>query len=426
MVDGGERELAVAGSGEGRGTVDITSFQDVGDIVQSVGRRERGHADSESFGGSRRGRSHIGGADSASTVSSGGPLGLFQALKASAHLVDGGTARATTEPSEGDRGDLACSRSSSDEQGGSGWESVPLSQRLAKVGAKSASSGARPSSRQPPNRANPGKYQSGRANGLGGGRSLSGGSIAAGGAKHRNGDVPGLHSNDSNSGSGNGSSRLKESSTHHLDGKDFEDTAEKRSPTAKFTQRSRSPSVSGGGSRTHQRSDTALDTTETATTLTAPHKKSTMLPRGVDGGVERSQKVEHTSSSSGGGSGNTRRQELEAFLSDLKKSVSRGAFDVFRSRAKTMKVGSYGRSFIPLCEFKRSPMYRKAAGYRLSCGCALSPWPPMCPCLKQEGALEATETALPALKGVLEVLLLAPSELKLPARFSDHIPKEHK
>lgn len=50
----------------------------------------------------------------------------------------------------------------------------------------------------------------------------------------------------------------------------------------------------------------------------------------------------------------------------------------------------------------------------------------MCPCLKQEGALEATETALPALKGVLEVLLLAPSELKLPGRFSDHIPEEHK
>lgn len=358
MLDSTEWKLAVAGSGEGRGTVDMTSLQDVGDIVQSVGRRERGRADSESSGGSRRGGSHIGGADSASTVSSGGPLGLFQALKASAHLVDGRAAKTTPGPSEGDRRDLACSRSSSNEKGGIGWESVPLSQRLAKVGTKSASSGPRLSSRQPPSRANPDKYQSGRVSGLGGGRSLSGGSIAAGGAKHRNDDVPGLHSNDGNGGSdsGSGSGRLKESSTHHRDGKGFDDTAEKHSPTAEFTPRSRSSSVSGGGSRTHQRSDTALDTTETVTTSIAPHKKSTMLSRGVDGRMERSQKVEDTSSGSGGGRGHTRRQELEAFLSDLKKNVSRGAYDVFRSRAKAMKVESYGRSFIPFFDFKRSPM----------------------------------------------------------------------
>lgn len=357
MLGGGERELAVEGRGEGRETVDLTSLQDVGDIVQSVGRRERGREASESLGRSRRGGSYVGGADGASIVSSGGPLGLFQALKASAHLVDGGVTGATADPSESDHRDLACSRSSSNEQGGSGWESVPLSQRLAKVGAKSASSGARPSSRQQPNRANPGKYQSGRASGLGGGRSVGRRSIASGGAKHRDGDALGPHSNDSNGGSGSGSTRPKEISTHHRDGKGFEDAAEKRSPTAKFSQRSRSTTASGGGSRTHQRSDTALDTTETATTSIILNKESIMLPRGVDGGIERRQKVEHTrGGSGGGGSGSARRQELEAFLSDLKNNVSRGAYDVFRSRAKAMKVGSGGRIFIPLGDFKRHAM----------------------------------------------------------------------
>lgn len=46
--------------------------------------------------------------------------------------------------------------------------------------------------------------------------------------------------------------------------------------------------------------------------------------------------------------------------------------------------------------------------------------------LSQEaGAVDATDTALDALKGVLEVLLLAPPELRLPQRFAPCIPDEH-
>lgn len=39
--------------------------------------------------------------------------------------------------------------------------------------------------------------------------------------------------------------------------------------------------------------------------------------------------------------------------------------------------------------------------------------------------LDAPDTARDALKGVLEVLLLAPPELKLPQRFAPSIPNEH-
>lgn len=46
-------------------------------------------------------------------------------------------------------------------------------------------------------------------------------------------------------------------------------------------------------------------------------------------------------------------------------------------------------------------------------------------CPQEEGALDARDTALDALKGVLEILLLAPPELKLPQRFAPSIPDEY-
>lgn len=39
--------------------------------------------------------------------------------------------------------------------------------------------------------------------------------------------------------------------------------------------------------------------------------------------------------------------------------------------------------------------------------------------------LDSAETAMPALKGVLEVLMLAPPELDLPRRFTPHIPGKY-
>ncbi|CAM9362226.1 unnamed protein product, partial [Ascophyllum nodosum] len=346
----GARGALTSGTGS---RPDLASKQDVGDIVDSLGGRGRRHGS----GGSGSGGEPRGGF---------GPLGLLQALKASASFVgSAGGGEEAEEPSESGCGVVkldvggrricngvgASSSNSSELRGGKGWESVPLSQRLARVGAKSASTGistsgvgggARPK-RQSPGRANSNKNLSGRATGLGEGViGVVGRSGAGGGIGAEGGDTFGLFS------SSNGSKHGGDGCSKEIFSKN---TARHGTPPLP-SEASDAVEIpeKGGSGRDHQENDA----------------RSSALPRG--GGGSSTQ------------NGSIRRQKLEAFLSDLRKGISRGAYDVFRSRAKAMK---------------------------------------------QEGALDAAETALPALKGVLEVLLLAPPELMLPRRFAQHIPEEH-
>ena len=310
---------------------DLASKQDVGDIVDSLGGRGRRHGS----GGSGSGGEPRGGF---------GPLGLLQALKASASFVgSAGGGEEAEEPSESGCGVVkldvggrricngvgASSSNSSELRGGKGWESVPLSQRLARVGAKSASTGistsgvgggARPK-RQSPGRANSNKNLSGRATGLGEGViGVVGRSGAGGGIGAEGGDTFGLFS------SSNGSKHGGDGCSKEIFSKN---TARHGTPPLP-SEASDAVEIpeKGGSGRDHQENDAVLDPQKTIITSTISHEqRSSALPRG--GGGSSTQ------------NGSIRRQKLEAFLSDLRKGISRGAYDVFRSRAKAMKVRLY-------------------------------------------------------------------------------------
>ncbi|CAM9744620.1 unnamed protein product, partial [Scytosiphon promiscuus] len=129
-----------------------------------------------------------------------------------------------------------------------------------------------------------------------------------------------------------------------------------------------------------RRGSVAVNASASSAAVSSP---ATPKPRATEGrraSGDHDGRTKTKSSAGGGAGGGSRRRELASVLVDLRKSVAPGAFEVFRSRARA---------------------------------------------LKEEGVLDAPDTARDALKGVLEVLLLAPPELKLPQRFAPSIPNEH-
>lgn len=303
--------------------VSLSSLQDVADIVSSVGpSNDFNGASAKPSGFPQR----IGGVSGGGPVAGSGgngngtaPLGLLDALKASAKVVgvglgvkkEGGPALMETSAgganvslSERLSTGGASSGGSGPDNPANGWESIPLSQRLATAcGGANGTAATRVSKVE----------QSNRSSGLVG-RSVVGGlgagSVGTGAANRRDIKIGrvGRGRNESAAGDGVGVHGARES-------------------------------------RPVARRDAGVDT---------PSPKSVLSARATAAPVMRSsQEVRERRSPNEGGTegghgdgkssgvskpGSTRRKELASFLSDLKGNVAPGAFDIFRSRAKAMKV----------------------------------------------------------------------------------------
>ncbi|CAB1117515.1 unnamed protein product [Ectocarpus sp. CCAP 1310/34] len=337
------RPAAALGPG---GLPPSSSLQDVGDIVKSVV--------GDPGGGTRQRVVREGGGGGGGSTPAA-PLGLLDALKASWRSTDGGAVVSDQSSTRGDSSSATMAAFSSSERSaggsgsaagnggggvgradeargsGGGWDSVPLSQRLATASVEGKASGGaagaatpgttgvKPTKQQQQQQQ---KKQGGRLCGLGGQRTVGGGGSGGGGAAADNSVARAEGSSVS-------------SKPRPRPGVGVED----RRPIPRSAGSGRADNSGGGGDGGGP---------------------------GGDGGRA--------------GVGSSRRRELAAVLVELKRNVAPGAFELFRSRARALKAG---------------------------------------------GALDAPDTALDALKGVLEVLLLAPPELKLPQRFAPSIPDEY-
>ncbi|CAN0383067.1 unnamed protein product, partial [Ectocarpus sp. 13 AM-2016] len=274
-----------------------SSLQDVGDIVESVvgdpggGTRKRVVGDGSGAGGGGGG----GGTPAA-------PLGLLDALKASVRATDGGAvvsdqsstrggssstamaAFSSSERSAGGSGSAATNggggigRADEPRGGGGGWDSVPLSQRLAtaSVGGKASggaagaatpgTTGVKPTKQQQQQQ----NKQGGRLCGLSGQRTV-GGEGSGGGAAADNGAARA------------GGSSSASSKPRPRPGVGVED----RRPIPRSAGSGGTDNSGGGGGRA--------------------------------------------------GVGSSRRRELAAVLVELKRNVAPGAFELFRSRARALK-----------------------------------------------------------------------------------------
>lgn len=405
---GGAREGGSGATGGG-GATDRSALQDVGDIVQAMGANSRasggrgqdcnwgktlgslGSSSSSTFGDSGRvgddggdeGRAagnRNGTSLSASQGGAAAPLGLLDALKASATSVSGNTASTTrssiassSQPLSGGAEfprDTDGRRTSGAASEGGGWESIPLSQRLAAVnksagpapravgesgtgggGGRDAGSrgspgfgrGAKEPQQQQQQQQRHGQLLS-RANGLAGGRALND-SLGSGKQKNRGSDCIAEE--------GNRQDGVKQSND---DGTAVGASDDMR--TSQLT-REKLAGVAEEGERLTQK-NMAIDRSAASPAASAPGSQQSLASRQESkagrsrqlSSTDRAGKPETTgvgttpapaTSQAGAqdatGRASTRRQELASFLADLKKNVAPGAYDVFRSRAKTMKVG---------------------------------------------------------------------------------------
>lgn len=286
--------------GTAAGAAQRSSLQDVGDIVESVGRptgnggggagRSSGSGnvggDWSLLGGQQKAAAGGGGSDTGGAGGGAAPLGLLDALKASAKVVAVGRDAVAEHNSSGSVGNSSVGKSgvTSSEcgSGGGGWDSVPLSQRLAIAGGKVTSAAVAPST------------------------------------------------------PGGNASKQKQKQPHHQH-------KEKKQEKHNLGNRPRglgagrtvgsSDSSSGGGS-----GSTAGNTSVGPTVGSPPGtpKPSARERRGESGGLSAKAKTKSSAGSEAGGG--SRRRELAAVLVDLRKSVAPGAFDVFRSRARALKA----------------------------------------------------------------------------------------
>lgn len=277
------------GAGAEAGAAQLSSLQDVGDIVESVGRPIDGGAGRSSGTGNGGGDRSLGGQQKVAgggNVGGGGaaPLGLLHALKASAKVVGGGLGAAAEHSSSGGGVDGGGGVVPGDSGGGSGWDSVPLSQRLAVAGGKSTS-----------------------------------GVVAPG--------TPG----------GNASKQKQPPLQQHKEQKQEQQHKQANRPRGLGVGRTvgSADGTGGGGGGGGSAAGKVSASSAAGSVPATPKPRAGEAPEGSGQRRDRAKEKGAKGADVGGGS---RRRELAAVLVDLKKSVAPGAFDVFRSRARALKA----------------------------------------------------------------------------------------